>query len=134
MKTAPQSSFRILVADDNPVNQKVMVHMLKKGGGCADVAANGREAVEALEGRRYDLVLMDCQMPEMDGFAATAAIRAAEHAGDARVAIIGLTANAMQRNRDACLAAGMDDYLSKPIKIDELSTTIDRYLGVLVGP
>src|SRR6185436_16109752 len=106
-----------LVVEDNPVNQEVAVAMLEDLGYGVLIAGNGREALHEIERERPELVLMDCQMPEMDGFEATRLIRAAEaRAGDAtpRLPIIALTANAMQSDRTKCLECGMDDYLSKP--------------------
>ena len=118
---------RVLVAEDNIVNQKVAVSLLEKVGCRVDVAANGREAVTILTQMVYDVVLMDCQMPEMDGFAATAVIRQREASTGQHVPIIALTANAMQGDRERCMAAGMDGYLAKPIKADELYAVIAQY-------
>lgn len=118
---APVSNLRILLAEDNPVNREVALGQLKHLGYSADVAPNGLVAVQKVQERPYELVLMDCQMPELDGFAATGRIRELERAGKiARITIIALTANAMESDRQACLAAGMDDYLTKPIRMDEL--------------
>ena len=119
---------RVLLAEDNVVNQVVAVAMLK-GFGCeVEVAKDGHEAVSALERRCFDVVLMDCHMPEMDGFAATRAIRDREQArGAGHVPIIALTANAMEGDRDRCLAAGMDDYLSKPFKHSQLWSAVARW-------
>jgi signal transduction histidine kinase/ActR/RegA family two-component response regulator len=123
---APRS-LRILVAEDNVVNQRVAVRMLEKAGHQVDLVNNGREAVEALDGKPYDLVLMDCLMPEMDGFEATRAIRAAEVGTERHVPIVAITANAMPRDRDQCLAAGMDDYLAKPFTKQALTATVERW-------
>ncbi len=120
---------RILLAEDNIINQKVAQVMLNKLGYKADVVANGREAVRALELINYDLVLMDCQMPVMNGFEATAVVRdpgskALNHA----VPIIAMTANAMAGDRDECIEAGMNDYLSKPVKKVELAAVLEKWL------
>ena len=122
------ASLSILLAEDNPVNQRVAQRMLEKLGHSVVVASNGREAVDALETARFDAVLMDMQMPEMDGLQATGAIRTREMLqGLARVPVIALTANAMKGDREKCLMAGMDAYLSKPIKSAELKDALDSY-------
>ena len=120
---------RILVAEDNIVNQKVAVCLLEKLGYRANVVANGLEAVEAISRMRYALVLMDCQMPEMDGWDATAKIRTREREqASPRLPIVAMTANAMPEDRDQCLHAGMDDYLPKPIKLEDLKATLARWI------
>jgi len=119
---------RILVAEDNPVNQKVAVRMLEKLGLRTDVAANGREAVEMYEMLPFDVILMDCQMPEMDGYAAAAAIRKRSKPGS-RVAIIAMTAEALTGCRERCLAAGMDDYLVKPVTMDGLCEALTKWVS-----
>ena len=119
--------WRVLVAEDNAINQKVAVRMLEKHGCRVDVAANGREAVEMFRRLPYDVVFMDCQMPEMDGFEATAAIRASEVRGARRTPIVALTANAMAGDREKCLAAGMDDFVSKPISEARLSEALHHW-------
>ncbi len=118
---------RVLIAEDNRVNQTVAVAMLRKLGLEVQCAGNGKEALAALEADDFSLVFMDCQMPEMDGFDATAAVRASEDA-DHHIPIIALTANALQGDRERCLAVGMDDYLSKPLKIAPLQEMLERWL------
>jgi CheY-like chemotaxis protein len=115
---------RILLAEDNAVNQRVATRMLEKLGHHVDVAANGFEAANAVAGLPYDLVLMDCQMPECDGFEATRIIR---ERGGRQPVIVALTANAMKDDRARCLAAGMDDYLSKPLKLEALTDMLQRW-------
>ena len=122
---ARRMPLRILLAEDNAVNQKVLLKMLARAGYAADVAGNGLEVLAALEHAPYDVVLMDVQMPEMDGLEATRGLRA--RGGDARQPyVIALTANAMQEDRDLCLAAGMDDYASKPVRPAELFAALER--------
>ena len=117
------SRARLLVVDDNPVNQRVAVRMLEKMGHVVDIADNGIGALAALGRVKYDAVLMDCQMPEMDGFEATREIRRRE-ASDRHTVIIAMTAGAMAGDQDKCLAAGMDAYLSKPVKADKLAAMV----------
>ena len=120
---------QILLADDNAINQKVAQALLNKLGYKADIVANGQEAVRALELINYDLVLMDCLMPEMDGFEATALIRnTSSKVLNHAVPIIAMTANAMIGDREQCLEAGMDDYLAKPVKKDELAEVLEKWL------
>lgn len=117
--------LRILLAEDNAVNQKLALRLLDRLGYRADVAANGVEAIRAIERQPYDLIFMDVQMPEMDGLEATRAICARWPAGG-RPRIVAMTANALAEDREACLAAGMDDYLSKPIRVEELIAALSR--------
>ena len=119
------SSLRILLAEDNAVNQKVALRLLERLGYGADVASNGLEALEALERQPYDVVLMDVQMPELDGLDATRRI-CERWAPEIRPRIIAMTANAMAEDREACLAAGMDDYVAKPIRPEELENALSR--------
>ena len=116
----------ILVAEDNIVNQKLAVKLLEKRGYRVAVASNGREAVDAFEGERFDLILMDVQMPEMDGLEATRLIREKEAERGGHISIVAMTAHAMKGDRDECLAAGMDDYMSKPFKPKELYSIIEK--------
>ncbi len=119
---------RILAAEDNAVNKILIARLLEKAGFQADVVDNGAQAVTALSQVAYDAVLMDCQMPEMDGFEATAAIRATESGTDRHVPIIALTAGALESDRERCLASGMDDYLSKPLQPAALSDMLARWV------
>ncbi|HEY3232587.1 MAG TPA: response regulator [Roseiflexaceae bacterium] len=122
---ATRHPLRILLAEDNAVNQKLALRLLSQMGYRADVAGNGLEAVAALERQPYDVVLMDVQMPELDGLEATRRIRALTLAAG-QPHIVAMTANAMQGDRELCLQAGMDDYISKPIKVEELIGALDR--------
>ncbi len=129
-EAAVQTRFRALLAEDNIVNQQVAAGMLTAIGCRVDVAANGHEVLEALAQRPYDVVFIDCQMPEMDGYAATAAIRAREAETGGHMLIIAMTANAMQGDRERCLEVGMDDYLAKPIRRAALAETLSHWLPV----
>ena len=127
---APPSTKRgdahILLVEDNPVNQNMAAIMLMKAGYKVDIAENGRVAVDMVDKKNYDLIFMDIQMPEMDGYEATGVIR--EKQKDKHTPIIAMTAHAMQGDREKCLEAGMDDYLSKPLNRDELFNTLDRWI------
>jgi CheY-like chemotaxis protein len=114
------------LAEDNPVNQRLAVRILERRGHAVTVASNGAEAVTALAQEPFDLVLMDVQMPVMDGLEATVTIRQREQATGTHLPIIALTAHAMQGDRERCLEAGMDDYVSKPIQSDILFKAIER--------
>jgi CheY-like chemotaxis protein len=117
----------VLVAEDNPVNQTVAVGALKRCGCRVEVVSDGRQALDALARERYDVVLMDCQMPEMDGYAATIELRRREN-GDPRTPVIAMTAHAMDGAREKCLAAGMDDYISKPLRRETLVEILRRWI------
>jgi signal transduction histidine kinase/CheY-like chemotaxis protein len=119
---------RVLLAEDNPVNQTLVVRVLEKRGYTVKVTSDGRGALEALENGQFDVVLMDVQMPGMDGFEATAAIRAKEMLAGGHIPIIALTAHALKGDKEQCIAAGMDSYLSKPIRAIELVSTIESLL------
>jgi PAS domain S-box-containing protein len=120
-------AVRVLLAEDNLVNQKVALALLSRFGIQADVAINGMEALDALVGVAYDLVLMDCQMPEMDGFEATRRLRERER-GSRRLPVVAMTANAMVGDRERCLEAGMDDHIPKPVRVTELHRALARWL------
>ena len=120
---------KILLAEDNPVNQQLAIRLLQKIGHTVTLANHGKEALEILEKNSFDMVLMDVQMPEMDGFTATAAIREQEKTTGQHLTIIAMTARAMKGDRESCLAAGMDDYISKPVHRKELNEVIVRNLS-----
>jgi CheY-like chemotaxis protein len=122
---AEEIPLTVLLAEDNAVNQKVALRFLERMGYQADAVGNGLEVVNAFQNRSYDLVLMDLQMPEMDGLEASRRIRRTLPA-DRQPKIIALTANAMQGDREICLDAGMDDYISKPVKMHEIVAAIRR--------
>lgn len=128
LTSSSSKHIRILVAEDNLINQKVVMGMLEKHGYRVDVVSDGTEAVEAADTMPYDIILMDMQMPIMDGIQATKAIRAMKHQGN-RVPIIALTANVQESDRKKCLAAGMNGFLSKPVRWKSLIESIDRLLG-----
>ena len=121
----------VLLVEDNPINQMVAQKMLEKLGLKADVANNGAEAVKVLSETAYDLVLMDCQMPEMDGFDATREIRkqAVKALNDKPLPVIAMTANVMSGDRERCLEVGMDDYIGKPVQVDKLEEVLRKWLS-----
>jgi CheY-like chemotaxis protein len=121
-----ESKLRVLLAEDNAVNQKIELRLLEKQGHSAVVVGTGRAALEALDEQEFDVVLMDVQMPDMDGLEATAAIREREKGNGKHVPIIAMTAHAMTGDQERCLAAGMDGYVSKPISGQALATEINR--------
>ena len=125
----PARALRVLLAEDSLMNQKLAVALLGRHGHAVTVTVNGRQAVAAAQAIEFDVVLMDVQMPEMDGYEATAAIRRAERRSGKHLPIIAMTAHAMRGDRERCLAAGMDAYVAKPIRADELFATIDRVLA-----
>jgi CheY-like chemotaxis protein len=129
-ETPVRSRVRVLVAEDNSVNQRLIKRLLEKLGYDVDIAVDGAQAVALATATRYDIIVMDCSMPEMDGFQATAEIRRRQAEGSQPcIPIIALTANAMAEDREKCLAAGMDDYLSKPVGMDDLRAMLERYLS-----
>jgi two-component system, sensor histidine kinase and response regulator len=124
-----RKSLHVLVAEDNPINQKLAVRLLQKQGHTSVVANNGREAIELWETQSFDAILMDMMMPEMDGVAATLAIREREKVSGQHIPIIAITANAMVGDREKCLAAGMDDYISKPVNVTMLYESLAKLTG-----
>ena len=118
--------LQVLVAEDNEINRRVIIGMLKRIGCQVTFAVDGREAVQLVTQREFHLVLMDCQMPEMDGYEATRAIRALGGAYE-ELPILGLTANVLPADREACMVAGMNDFLPKPVKLDLLRSAVNRW-------
>ena len=132
MDTVP--SLKILLVEDNPINQKVASRVLEKAGHSVTIVGNGLEAITQVSDSKFDLVLMDVMMPEMDGITATVAIRESELGTDRHLPIVALTANAMHGDREKCLEAGMDGYVSKPIQppvlFQEIAQTMRRFRNV----
>jgi two-component system sensor histidine kinase/response regulator len=128
-KSPPAPLGRILIAEDNIVNQQVAVRMIERLGYRADVVANGLEVVAAVAQMEYAAVLMDCQMPEIDGFQATAIIRSREHAEQRHIPIIAMTAKTMITDRERCFAVGMDAYLPKPVFFKDLAAVLRRWVA-----
>jgi len=128
----PRNGLRILLAEDNPVNQRVATVMLERRGHAVTVAGNGREAVRLTQERDFDLVLMDVQMPEMDGLEATSVLRARETGSGRRLPIVAMTAHAMKGDSERCIDAGMDAYVSKPIRPDVLFTVIEKVCAAVL--
>jgi CheY-like chemotaxis protein len=133
MERSQSRRLRVLLAEDNAVNRKLVTTLLERQGHETVVAEDGRQALTLFQNRQpFDLVLMDVQMPVMDGYEATAAIRAIESARGVRTPILALTANAMQGDRERCLAAGMDDHVSKPVQLSELLSKIEELCAMAV--
>lgn len=124
---ATQSENCVLLAEDNQFNQKVTVAMLKKLGLTTDVASNGIEVLEKVSQKGYALILMDCEMPQMNGFEATNQIRSHEQSNGKHVTIIAMTAHSSPEDRESCFNAGMDDYIAKPFKISDLQSMLTRW-------
>jgi CheY-like chemotaxis protein len=118
----------VLVAEDNPINRLVAAGLLERLGYAVETVDNGRQAVETVERERYNLVLMDLHMPELDGFAATAAIRAQEQGTGRHLPIVALTADAQPQDAEGSLAAGMDDHLTKPVTLERLAAVLERWV------
>jgi CheY-like chemotaxis protein len=127
-REASRMAVHVLIVEDNPVNQLLTLTQVRRLGCTADVVDDGRRAIEAAMAGRYDVVLMDCHLPEIDGYEATRAIRSAEQGTGRHVQIIAVTANAIAGDRERCLEAGMDDYISKPVRLQQLQTALTRWV------
>jgi CheY-like chemotaxis protein len=124
----PTLNAHVLLVEDNTMNQLVATKVLEKLGVTTEVAENGRVALDAIANGTFDAVLMDCQMPEMDGYEATRQLRRREATAGTHLPVIAMTAAAMEGDRDACIAAGMDDYITKPVRADELRAALARWI------
>jgi CheY-like chemotaxis protein len=124
---SPETSVRVLLAEDNAVNQRVAARLLERRGHSVVVAEDGRQTVDLARSGEFDIILMDLQMPEMDGFEAAAAIRADQRAANRYVPIVAMTASAMSGDREKCLESGMDGYIAKPVDARELISTVERF-------
>ena len=133
LSAAPPRLLRVLLAEDTPANQKLVSYVLGKRGHSVEVVQNGAQALEAVGRQDFNVVLMDVQMPVMDGFQATQTIRQSAHPKKARLPIIALTAHALKGDAERCLEAGMNGYLSKPVKGDELIELVERLAGLAAG-
>jgi two-component system, sensor histidine kinase and response regulator len=125
--------LNVLLVEDNLVNQKLATRLLEKKGYSISIAGNGKEALSAMEKASFDVILMDVEMPEMNGFDATGAIREREKSSGSHVPIIAMTAHAMTGDKERCLEAGMDGYISKPVSSQELFATIEKFTGEVIG-
>jgi CheY-like chemotaxis protein len=130
-ESPPGEPLRILMAEDNAINQRVGKLILQRAGFTIDLVSDGNEAVEAHRAQPYDMILMDCQMPTMDGFEASRQIRKLKHT---QPVIIAVTANALVGERERCLNAGMDDYLSKPFQAEQLVAVVKKWVAIRRGP
>jgi CheY-like chemotaxis protein len=128
-----EKPWRILVGEDNQVNQMIITKILEKFGMKVDIAGNGKEVIEAIQSRPYDLIFMDCHMPVMDGYQATSFIRESKSVINSRIPIIAMTANAMKGDRERTLQAGMDDYISKPLDIKKVKVLLSKWLQHLIS-
>jgi CheY-like chemotaxis protein len=122
-----RAALKLLLVEDDPVNQQVALRMIQRLGFQARMVANGRQALEKLAHTSFDIILMDCQMPEMDGYTATREIRRREGSAH-HTTIVGLTAHALNGDREECLKSGMDDYVSKPVSLEDLAAILEKWI------